>query len=245
MTLVTAINFCPGIAIMTTDSRHVIIREYWDEDLKRHVQDPSNYFEVLDEEAQKTVFLSDYVMVGVGGVSSSCLFILKQMAKIVKKNDDLMTCQKKLDALIQKARKKKKETPHYSAYFDIEERFMVCLNGFCKDGTAGMVNFLSGPDSHSEFLRTDFLETRWSMVAPEKRYYEWGNELVDDETGGTGLLSNAITLHAKISAIDPLRVSSDCHYRIIQFDVTTGKTEKKKGVFDTAEWHDRFKNGAV
>lgn len=245
MTLVTAVNFCPGLAIMTTDSRQIITREYWDKELQEYVRDESDYFEVVDEEAQKTVFLSDYVIIGVGGVSSTCIFILKQMAKIVKKHDDLATCQKKLDDLINKERRKKKQTPHYSAYFDIEERFMVCLNGFYRDGTVGMVNFISGPGSQSIFTETEFFESQWAMVAPEKNYYQWGPELVEGGDGGTELLSNAMTLHAKISAMDPLKVSSDCHYRIIQFDEMTGKVEKKKGVFDTTKWHDKFKQGAI
>lgn len=245
MTLVLATSFCPGLAIMTTDSREVMARYYYDETVKDYVPDETEYFEKVEGEALKALFLSDYVMIGVGGIADTCRFILKRMEKMIKKGDDLIACQKKLNNLIQEARSKTKAIPHL-AHLNKEENVMIVLNGFCKDGSPGFVSFVSGPGAKAEFQETEFFQTAWRMVAPMKEYYSLGSELTDfEELNGPQALNQALALHAKISAKDPLKVSSDCHYFIITRDEFSGEVKHTKGTFDTAQWHDRFKNGAL
>lgn len=243
MTLITATNVEPGFAIMTSDTRMIYEEHWYDTNTNEYTDEKGEFLEVSEEKIIKVRYLSRFAMIGAGGVSDLCRYISKRMAEIIKMDDDLAACEKKLTKLIRKMRSHPKP-PRFFSFLNKENGVGVILNGFNRNGESGMVFFVSGPSAEVTIRMTPTDCTQYSMIPPEKVYIKHARQLSKDVTNGTEAYEAAVSLHAKISLQEQIKVSPDCHYFILARD-NSGQIKRVQGDFDTSLLYEQVKNSPL
>lgn len=225
---------------MTNDTREVI------RNIKR--DDSGNYYldnkiepEITDKKSKKVEFLTDYVMVGHGGIVVVTDFILNYMRETVKNNYDLSQCKTALEQALQEI--ENGNCPDdVKDFFKTENLVGVILNGFYKDGRIGQVTWSTGKEVNEVALPIDNTTSFFaSSIDPtvdlaEKKLLPkaiYGHE--PDERDVNTFVNSMAWVHAIVSKLHPDLVSTDMQYYVLIRD--GNKIVRTNGEFDTIAMH--------
>lgn len=253
MTLVTSYSVSGNFAIMTSDTRRVNTKYWFDVETKQYepVEDAEKV--ISDEKSIKTHQLTGYVLAGAGGIAELSMYIIEKLKAEVSWNDDLADCKKALDRVIERERKNP-DAPNFVNFLNQKDGVTVALNGFYSDASTGLVYFESGKDTVVSETKAPKGKIQYSMITPAKEYMRQSEALfnipefqdaaffeglTEKETNAKvfqAAIDRLATIHAVISYHQKVEVSPDAEFHVLQLD-ETGTIQYGKNDFDFNEWH--------
>lgn len=233
MTLVLGTALYNKFVAMSSDTRRVMV-EYWHYPETNTYEKKNQPAEASEGEYLKVVKLSDYALMGVGGIGELGTYLKEEMSKSVLPFEDLAICKIKLESLIQKARSD--HDLKYSSFLNQEGGIQVVIMGFYHGGATGIVAFDSGDKSEVIESITDFNSGwQYGLISPVKKYLAPNvkSELFKMPRAKMVKKKENIKkiqwIHKLISKAHPVEVSSDgvMHVLARQPDGTIKHTESK------------------
>lgn len=217
MTLVLSGASGNDFVVMTSDSMRSTQRYYVDDlTLVAGSTKPS------DTKAQKVFKLTDFVLIGAGGISELALDLFEKMQERVSPGYDLSDCH---SALIDAISEMRAEDKYYSEFMGVEDKLKVILNGYYKDGSTGQITFDSGRDRDIKDIRTPADKFQYAMIPPAADFAAVAGQLLIPDEGTEYTIDNVVThyvrTHATIHQLQPRQVSSDCRYHVLYRDGST------------------------
>lgn len=225
MTLILSVNFGNLFVIKTSDTRRVRAEhKYNDQGVLERVENGKVFVEEgKDIKAHK---ITNLVLAGGGGFADISVHILELLKTAVKPDDDLAACRVTLEEII-KHERQRTDGPPYLDFLNTKDGVTFHLNGFYKDGTTGMLEFVSGIESKVVEAKTGGYQ--FAAIAPFYEYIKRNKELFalpyintenisDTEFGSTmysHIAKHLANIHNAISFFHPEEVSADFETRIL------------------------------
>ncbi|MFB3160430.1 hypothetical protein ABLO26_03545 [Neobacillus sp. 179-J 1A1 HS] len=232
MTLVLSASLSGQLAFMTSDTR-VVRAKYktWDLDAGEAERDENEPLVVCDHKQSKTHRLSDFVLLGAGGIAELSMHLTDILKQEVKPEHDLADCRQILEAVIERERANK-DGPDFLNFLNIDEGVSVIMNGFYRDGCTGLVCFKAGKDAKVTEDKS-LNGYQYTLIAPAKEYLRRTEELFNipklkDESIFEGLspvergkivfqtiFDHLVMIHGVTSYNHPVEISPDFEVHII------------------------------
>jgi hypothetical protein len=243
MTLILSVAHKDDFVFITSDSR--VVKNSYDLKSKKPIGESKR----TDITQEKTIVLTDHVLLSTGGNGLLGKIIDAEMKERTKPEDDLAACTEVLKDLIQELRGKKEKRGFWGLlyspslcldFLNVDDTFGCCMVGFYKEGGTGMTTFGSGEntfpvervspnDSHSSF-----------MFAPTNDYQEMGRGMFTGLDSINSFLDSAVLLHASISYVQSDAVSEDCNIYILIKEKEKTTPHFLNHVVNTEAFHKRF-----
>lgn len=254
MTLVLSTGISGRFVIMTSDTRQVKVKYKQNEDGEIEI-DRSIPPVACDEKDTKVVKLNDRLLAAAGGSALLANHLKELLQERVMPQHDLDDCKEILQEIIDQERANL-EGPDYLCFLDVKNGVTVLVNGFSKDGKAGLVMFTAGKDTEV----TGEVYPKGSKyelaITPTPEYH---NHIYDmfhipefnDDKTFEGLDSTEInnvmfkllfdrlmTIHGVFSYNHQIEISPDFELHILTFSESSPTYEKNS--FDLTDTHKMY-----
>lgn len=246
MTLVLSASLSGQVTFMTSDTR--VVRAQFN-DYERDFGAP---LVVCDEKQTKTHKISDFVLLGAGGIAELSMYLTDILKHEIKPEHDLSDCKEVLQAVIKRERANT-DGPDFLRFLDIDEGVSVILNGFYRDGCTGLVQFGAGKGSEVTESKAPNKTYIYTLIAPAKEYLRRTEELfnipqLNDEAAFEGLspaesgelifktlYDHLVMIHGVTSYHHPVEISPDFEIHVMTLE--NGVPQYDRIELDMTETH--------
>lgn len=250
MTLVLCTNLGGSFAVMTSDTRRVRVDYEQDSETGAIEIEHSKTVAIPDVRDIKTHKLNDYILVGAGGNAGLATYLVDILKRKIKEEHDMSHCKEILDSIIERELANK-EGPEFLSFLDVKEGVSVILSGFYRDGSTGLISFMSGEGVDEQKASPGYMQNM--MITPAIEYLRRIDEMfkpladatyenvpADKITGAIfqDALSHATMLHGVISYNHPVEISPDFEIHILALE--NGKPRYSVEKYDLSEAHKHY-----
>lgn len=263
MTLVLSASLSGQVAFMTSDTR-VVRAKYksWDLEAGEAERDENEPLIVCDEKQTKTHKVSDFVLLGAGGIAELSMYLTDILKREVKPDYDLSDCKDILQAVIERERANI-DGPDFLNFLNIDEGVSVIMNGFYRDGCTGLVCFDAGKDAVVTESKAPNNTYLYTLIAPAKEYLRRTEELfnipkLNDASTFEGLspaesgkvvfhtiYDHLVMIHGVTSYSHPVEISPDFEIHVMTLENGVPRYNRiEMDLTETHKLYDRL-NGSL